>query len=338
MGSGCSSLLSRKHLVSITSSSTSSFMSRPVRLRVVWCDVDEPRFDALPIELELAPSTTVLELQTLLAARRPGQEPSPERVRLFAPAVAGCWRPLGALEPTLHLQLVFCSRPARTLDEMRLCSDSADLFGESAATSPGRTTIYWVSNLMKFQGQELKFVPLCDPQIAARAKEIVAASAMRADEERLAAAEAFWARKSVPWPFADGFRRFYASEETHYGEGCMGSSVSLQLLPTSGEFRLHAHSWSDNGNSTSHRHALTKGRFVLVPPAAGGRRADPEPRFELQLMPTHGWGSHRPPVEWDDDKAFIAKPRATTPPLPSGHIDAHGVSLDGKVLAPQAQA
>lgn len=256
-----------------------------------------------PFQLELPASTAVSELQEKVLAKHSSGAEGPERVRLFAPAGDDF---AGPVPP-----LVFCSRPAQTLEDLGLAHS-----GAAAAT------VYWASNLMKFQDDYAQIVPKCDERVAKAIARDEAAVKSRAAQERVDARNAFWALQGTAWPFkpAGAARTYYTSHANSYGEGELGDSHSLQLLPAEGEFRLHLHRWSDTGRKSRHFHTMTKGPFRLSAEAAGGG-------YELHMMPAFRFESAHIPPRWDDLSAFTPVARDKADPLPTAHIDADGSAV-----------
>ncbi|KAL1519295.1 hypothetical protein AB1Y20_022822 [Prymnesium parvum] len=270
------------------------------RLRVVYCDVAQPSSRAIPpFELCLPSDTTLAALQQTLHELHPAVAQDAARVRLFLPAAQGNST---AAEPAL----VFGSRPSHTLAEL----------GLSSSASP--PTVYWASELMRFQEEYATLLPACDPELANERERRAREQAQERERARAAARAAFWSLPPVAWPFAFAAPTFYWSAATSYGEGEMGESKWLQLLPERAQFRLHDHEWSDTGRKSRHTHTMSKGCFRLVPQHGG---------FALHLMPTHRWSSYRIPPRWDDDAAFQAVRESEADPLPCATVDTEATSV-----------
>ncbi|KAG8459741.1 hypothetical protein KFE25_003193 [Diacronema lutheri] len=319
-------------------------------LRVVWCDVQQQRPDEEPTTLALPSAATVAELQARLHATHPRRAPAPDRIRLFAAApptsapagAPGASRPrdgrtaVGAVlghgaadvgAAGEQAPLVFLSRPAQTLAEAGLARRAGD---EAAAT------VYWASELMRFQDGADAIATACDP-IRARAVALAAArDKAQRGAERQAARDAFWQLPTLPLPFAGRLPvgaavRYYDGQGRHFGgDGQIGDSVLLMLLPARYEFRLHTHRWMDGGERTSHSHELLKGEFRLARGTPSGHA--------LHLMPLARWASYKPPIAWEDDVAFARIPRNAADALEQRGtaLSADAVVLNGRTLARQA--
>lgn len=279
-------------------------------LRILWCDVDDPKISP-PILLPADPTMTVKSLQDMLHKTSPGRAPAAHSVRLFCQRGPGRDRtPLPALS--------FLSRPEETIASLQLQPDTALGGGKTV-------TIYWASNLMKFQEEaaQASLLPQIDEEIDKRLTSAAAESAMATARELQNARDEYWALPQIPWPsdLDPSKMRFYWSEENQYH---MGESILLQLMPD-GEFRKHEHSWSDGGNRTSHRHSLVKGSFRLVLTKERGT-------YTLHMMPARKWASYKPPVKWEDDAEFSAVPRETADPLPQGRLKNGELWVDGHCL------
>ncbi len=191
-------------------------------------------------------------------------------------------------------------------------------------------TIYWASSLMTFQEKpaQAKLLPKCDPEVEKQMVAIEEQCTAAAAKARKDARAHFWALPQTPWPSdLDATKtRFYWSHENEYQ---MGESITLELLPEEAGFRQYEHSWSDNGNHTSHRHVLIKGTYRLVRAEASGARAAV---YEIRRMPSHKWASHHPPIAWTDTAAFSHIPADQADLLTSMLLDADGVWLGSKRL------
>jgi hypothetical protein len=258
------------------------------------------------------------------------------------------------------LNLVFLSRPSQTLAEAGLVAPTATgggllptaTWGGLAPTATGGglavRSVYWASELMRFQEDAAAIATACDAELKQAAEEAAkrrAAALKRAAHKRMAG---FWTLPLHPWPFPpeptpphshDGSKQpaeptasYYGSEETFCGEEAMGESWSLSLSLASGTFRHHRHTWSDAGDKTRHTHEMIKGAY-RIQPLRGHARAKTPGAHTLTLMPTAKLWTSKPPPRWEDEAAFTQLPRGRTEPIEQCSVDADVAVVDGHTLA-----